>query len=65
MTGWSSTINVEEEREQLLEHVCLRCVCVCVCVCGVVWCKVILSVCVELNTELWLYYWNSFFEAPY
>ena len=60
--GWSSTVNVEEEREQLLEHVCLTVyvcvrVCVCVCVCVCVWCEVILSVCmlVKLNTELWLY----------
>ena len=30
MTSWSAS--VEEEREQLLEHVSV-CVCVCVCVC--------------------------------
>ena len=63
MTGQPSTVNVEEEREQLLEHVCLGvyvcvrvcvCVLVCVCVCVVcVVCEVILSVCmlVKLNTQ--------------
>ena len=45
--GWSSTVNVEEEREQLLEHVCLTmCVCVCVCVCV----HVCVCVCVWCNT---------------
>ena len=47
MTSWSAS--VEEEKEQLLEHVSV-CVCVCVCVCVYTEC-----LCLHMSTCVYMY----------